>query len=386
MQQAKKFWEPSSLIQCCQLFGQGCIHSLSPVNKYNTTQGSGTIRMRLLLLLLTCVQISTAVYDVDYFDKLREGEGLKNAENDRLFEVSDDGGNTFRLAQITVFLPFSDGSSLREAVEDDLAASLMGIHHFNNPELSPHLNEEDLKDCNIKLTAEFFDTEYSPIDSTRLFTDILQREHTLVEPAPAGVIGAYRSAVTSPLAILTGVNDIPQISYASTSTDFDVKEQYPLFGRTIQSSTGEAQVALELFKSLKASHVGVLFVTDAFGSALQKAFQDAASEADIVTDSVAFSYSADPNGTEIRNAVTSLAQTNFRFFYVIAFENHYASIMKSAHEQKLIGDDFLWIFDGLDSATFHREAVHEPGEFFIVNSKYKFIHFIFQFQLFIFIL
>jgi len=268
----------------------------------------------------------------------------------------------FRLAQITAFLPFTDGGSLREAVEDDLAASLMAIHHFNNPQLSPHLTPQDLEGCNIKLTAEFFDTQYSPIDSTRLFTNILQRQHTLQLPAPSAVIGAYRSAVTSPLAILTGVNDIPQVSYGSTSTDFDVKEQYPLFGRTIHSSTGEAQVALQLYKSLlHASHVGVLFVTDAYGSALQKAFQDAASEENIITDSVAFSYSADLNSNEIRNAVTSLKNTDFRFFYVIAFEAHYAPIMTAAYEEGLVGDDFFWLFNGLDAAVFHRDAVFEPG-------------------------
>mmetsp|Transcript_30241 Transcript_30241/g.49973 ORF Transcript_30241/g.49973 Transcript_30241/m.49973 type:complete len:1011 (-) Transcript_30241:1207-4239(-) len=323
--------------------------------------------MRRAAVLLSLLSTAITAYDLDYFDRLRTDESLVSsaekspANADRMWQVSTPEGDTFSLAQITAFLPFSDGTSIREAVEDDLAATLLAIHHFNNPELSPHLNPEDLADCNIKLTAEFHDTRYSPIDSTRRFTNILQRENMLSEPLPAGVIGAYRSAVTSPLAILTGVNDIPQISYASTSTDFDVKEQYPLFGRTIQSSTGEALVALELFKSLGASHVGVLFVTDAFGSALQKAFQDAASEEGIVTDSVAFSYSADLEGSEIPNAVESLKKTQFKLFYVIAFEVHYESIMKAAHAQGLIGDDFLWIFDGFDSATFHRNAVYPPG-------------------------
>lgn len=323
--------------------------------------------MKYATAFLSLLSAANAAYDLRYFDNLRSDATLLQssqpspANGDRMWEVTTTEGETFSLAQITAFLPFTDGNAIREAVEDDLAATLMAIHHFNNPELSPHLEPEELEGCNIKLTAEFHDTRYSPIDSTRRFTNILQRENRLSDPLPAGVIGAYRSAVTSPLAILTGVNDIPQISYASTSTDFDVKEQYPLFGRTIQSSTGEALVALELFKSLSASHVGVLFVTDAFGSALQKAFQDAASEAEIVTDSVAFSYSADLTGSEIPNAVESLKKTQFKLFYVIAFEVHYESIMKAAYDQGLIGDDYLWIFDGFDSATFHRNAAYPPG-------------------------
>jgi hypothetical protein len=323
--------------------------------------------MKIASVLMTLLSTVKAAYDLDYFDRLRTAPLLTTsaikspANEDRMWEVTTTEGETFSLAHITAFLPFSDGTSIREAVEDDLAATLMAIHHFNNPELSPHLTPEDLADCNIKLTAEFQDTRQSPIDSTRRFTNILQRQNVLSEPLPAGVIGAYRSAVTSPLAILTGVNDIPQISYASSSTDFDVKEQYPLFGRTIHSSTGQALVALELFQSLGASHVGVLFVTDAFGSALQKAFQDTASEAGVVTDSVAFSYSADLEGREIPKAVESLKKTQFKLFYVIAFEVHYESIMEAAYEQGLIGDDYLWIFDGFDSATFHRNAVYPPG-------------------------
>lgn len=324
-----------------------------------------------LFVLVGCLLTvsSQGMYSIDYFDRLRNNSASllssssPSSSNDRLYNVTTNDGQNFQLAQFTVFLPFSDGTSIRHEVQDDLAVALMAIYHFNNPELSPHLTPADLAGCNIKLTAEFFDTAYSPIDSTRRFTKILQRDGTLAEPAPSGVIGAYRSAVTSPLAILTGVNDIPQVSYASTSTDFDVKEQYPYFGRTIQSSTGEAQVALDLFKSLNATHVGVLFVTDAFGSALQKAFQDAASEEGIITDSVAFSYSADPDGDEIKNAVESLAKTQFRLIYVIAFEVHYDSIMTSAYELGLTGDEYLWIFNGIDIAAFQRDARYPPGTF-----------------------
>ena len=332
--------------------------------------------MRFVALAFSLLSTAKAAYDHNYFDNLRNDSSVKaeksDANEDRLWKVTVDD-TTFQLAQITAFLPFSDGTKISEGVEDDLAATLMAIYHFNNPEESPHLSSkanpqifEDLKNCNIKLTAEFHDTRDSPIDSTRRFTQILQRENTFQVASPAGVIGAYRSAVTSPLAILTGVNEIPQISYASTSTDFDVKEQYPLFGRTIQSSTGEAQVALDFFETLGATHVGVLFVTDAFGSALQKAFQDAASEKDIFTDSVAFSYSADLNGDEIQNAVESLKKTLYRLFYVIAFDVHYETIMTAAYKQDLVGEGFLWIFDGIQSSTFHRNANYLPGKF-VVN-------------------
>ena len=168
-------------------------------------------------------------------------------------------------------------------------------------------------------------------------------------------------SLSATVAILTGVNEIPQVSHASTSTDFDVKEQYPLFGRTTLSSSGEAAVALEYFKQLGATHVGIIFVTDSFGSALQKAFQDAAAEAGISTASVAFSYSADPDGPEIPSAVASLGRTQFRFIYAICFEVHYDPMMTAAYNKGLTGGDYLWVFPGLEVNTFHRNAVYPPG-------------------------
>ncbi|CAB9520190.1 acid type B receptor subunit 2 [Seminavis robusta] len=294
-----------------------------------------------------------------YYDNLRDtNSGLLNdvsvSEDSNVFQVHLGDGTQYRLAELKAFLPLSNGASIRAGYQDDAAAALLAVYHFNNLDMSPIITEEDVEGCDVKLTMEIVDSKFSPIGSTRVFTESLHTENTLSTPLPTAVIGAYRSATTSPLAILTGVNGIPQASYASSSTDFDVKEQFPLFGRTVTSSTGEAKVALDYFQSIKASHVGVLFVTDAYGSALQKAFQDAANDAGMVTDSVAFSFSADLNGDEIENAIDHLKHTEFRLFYVICFENHLRPIVKTALEHGIIGPDYLWIFPG-----FERTAV-EP--------------------------
>jgi hypothetical protein len=326
---------------------------------------------------------------VDYFDSLRVEPSLvaeSSPLSNNLHRVVDVNGTEYLLADLVSFLPLSDDSGIRSAIETDPVVTLLAIHHFNYPHLSPVISDGALARCNIKLTTEIADTAYSPILSTRLLTDILQRPPLLEKPLPAGVIGAYRSAVTSPLAILTGVSVLPQVSYASTSTDFDNKDQFPYFGRTVMSSTGEARVALEYFISLKATHVGVLFVTDAFGSALQKAFQDAASDAGIITDSVAFSNSASSSGNEIANAVQALKKMQFRLFFVIAFENHYAPIMEAAHNQELIGDEYLWFIDGYDALAFHASAKFQPSksssdEFMsqlrcILDKKHQLTHFL----------
>lgn len=178
-----------------------------------------------------------------------------------LVELVNDTGTHYRLAEFKTFLPLSNGTHFREGTQNDAAAALLAVYHFNNIDMSPFLTASDIGDCNVKLTMDIVDSKFSPIGSTRVFTESLQTENTVLTPLPTAVIGAYRSATTSPLAILTGVNGIPQASYASTSTDFDVKKQFPLFGRTVPSCKGEAKVALDYFLSIGASHVGVLFVT-----------------------------------------------------------------------------------------------------------------------------
>ena len=215
----------------------------------------------------------------DYYDWLRTqvtDDNVVAVEGSNLFEIVVDDPNTnnnstnLLLGDLTTFIAFSDGNLTRAGIHNDAAVALLAAHHFNNLDESPIVTREDIfegtdldvmKDCNVRLTLDILDTQYSPIESTRIFTQTLQRNHTIETPLPAAVVGAYRSATTSPLAILTGVNDIPQVSYASTSTDFDVKEQFPRFGRTISSSTGEARSVLDLFINLGADHVGVLFVT-----------------------------------------------------------------------------------------------------------------------------
>ena len=326
-----------------------------------------------LIISLSCIlqaegakrRLQAANEELDYYDRLRVDPSLvqsvQSSNVSHVFSVVDSQGDEYRLADISSFLAFSEGSLLRPNVDKEAIASLLAIYHFNNPDQSPILNAEELEGCNVRLTTEFFDTQFSPINTTRTFTDILLRQHSLETPLPTSVMGAYRSATTSPLAILTGVNEIPQVSYASTATDFDVKEQYPLFGRTIPSAIGEAQVAVNYFRDLGASHVGILFVTDTYGSALQKAFQDAAAEAGITTASVAFSYSASADGDEIPHAVAELAETQFRYIYAICFDSHYVSIMTAASEHEITGKDFLWVFPGLDKDGFQSNALYPPG-------------------------
>jgi Receptor family ligand binding region len=148
-------------------------------------------------------------------------------------------------------------------------------------------------DCNVKLTMELFDSQYSPTRTTQEFTSVVRQQQqraSLQSPRVAAVVGAQRSTETLPLAILTAVHRIPQVSASATAASFDDKvlvsviyrglvwssfwsthfsmctsclfqEQFGMFARTVTSTKGEAAAAARYFQSIRSTHIAILFVT-----------------------------------------------------------------------------------------------------------------------------
>mmetsp|Transcript_46585 Transcript_46585/g.141108 ORF Transcript_46585/g.141108 Transcript_46585/m.141108 type:complete len:1062 (-) Transcript_46585:222-3407(-) len=392
-------------------------------NKGNS-QARGT--MRSLAFLTFAASVAAAVPSdpsaPDYYDAIREDDsgygavlpGDDGAGSNMIRFTSEDGDTSYRLADVTALLPYTFGSGStasgnglitggddedqaiaaesdaavrpRSSVQDHAAALLLACYHFNTKKLTDTLDIKDevlakaYFETNVRLTASLYDTQFSPIESTRLLTKVLDRSPARDKPLPQAIVGAYRSACTSPTAILSGVNGIPQISYHSSGTDFDNKEQYPLFARTVPSSGGDAQAVVDYLQSLGIKYLGVIFVTDAFGSAYQKSLQDAAGEANppIRTDSVSFSYKSASGGRagftsaeigpdgeleggeegsqEIKNAIQSLKHTKYKYFVAIVGEEHYSRVMREAYAQDIAGKDYVWLFTGgVDRRTFQDE-------------------------------
>ena len=203
-------------------------------------------RMLRILLLYLCGTLS--VGQPDFFDNLRLNatEVASDYPHSAVYQVNTTDGRTVRLADLQVFLPFSINGLLRPGVVNDVLAAALAIQQTPCPDFG--------------ITMEVTNTRFSPIETTRAFTELLRRPISLQQPPPAAVVGAFRSAVTSPLAVLTGINRLPQVSWASTSSDFSDKEQYPYFGRTVSDTVGEAEVAVQFFQSMGATHVAIAFI------------------------------------------------------------------------------------------------------------------------------
>lgn len=305
--------------------------------------------------------------------------------------------STVRLADLKVFLPFTYQSPPTEAqlasrsrirdsvfsfpsINDAFAAEL-AMYHFNTnqemmkqsetnqnslatawPQMQRFLQQLQSQHCpDLRLTMEIFDTESSPVQATKIFTALLQQASlnataaagvSVNEPLAAGIVGATYSSVTNPLATLSSVNLVPQVSSRTSSNQFDVKALYPLFGRTAPSDVADAEAGAAFFHQVaKSTNVVILHVADLHGASLQRAFQDEAAKHDIITESIAFTFAnADAETRKViaRDTIRAMLKLQYQHVYAIFYETDVLVMMEAAAELNAVGPDFLYVFPSMD--------------------------------------
>jgi gamma-aminobutyric acid type B receptor len=219
------------------------------------------------------------------------------------------------------------------------AAGLLAILDFNNRNGSivPNLTTR-LQDCNVRLTMEFQDTQFSPIEASRVLTqEVLLREHSLTSPQPISMIGATRSAVSAPLAVLGGIHELPLISYGSTSSELDDKDSYPYFGRTVPTNEGDAVAAVSYLRHvLGATHCGVIYVKDGFGLAFLEEFLRAGRLLDPPMNVISAPYDPEAEAS-IESAIGILRRSRFKYIFGIISTPTHDAVMRQAYNAGIAG-------------------------------------------------
>ena len=146
------------------------------------------------------------------------------------------------------------------------------------------------------------------------------------------VIGASRSSASIPTAMVSGIDDIPQISYWATSSDLDNNYLYPYFMRTIPIDEASGKAAAEILGSWGMKSIGVLYVNDAYGTSYMEGFVAECAGLDIVTHTSGF---VDANSDSITAAVELLAEDDgkdLQAVFFICFDGDFVEIVAGPRE------------------------------------------------------
>ena len=255
----------------------------------------------------------------------------------------------------------------RKGTLEGAATILLAIQHFNagNGTVIPQL-EGINETCPIRFTTEFFDTEHSRIKAIDDTIQLVERESSpLREQAPCAFLGAYRSSITVPTSMITGVKGYPQFSPISTSVKLEDNKLHPLFGRLVPSDDGTAIGAIQYFSRINVRNFAVLHTDDAYGAAYAASLKAAASNPENDMTIVTVEISADitkVTNMDLQWIVAQLKETQFTYFFgVIYGSTHYSPVMEEAFRQGIAGTGkHNWMFadavSGIDDRSYARHS------------------------------
>lgn len=245
------------------------------------------------------------------------------------------------------------------AWEGEAAVAFLAVRHFNARDggVVPALASPLTAACGVQLVPRVFDSQSHPQPTLDAY---LRSRYVDAWAAarPDIVVGASRSATTTPLALLTSLHDVPQISYWSTSTTLDDAETYPMFLRTISSDSLVATAVAQLFHGplFDARRVSMVYVNDAYGVSYMEALAEACAARNVKFDSYAFSFG--DTASQI-SAIKAMAKSDARYIVAVVFDDDLEFLMKTAGTHGIAGRaSHLWMFT--DSAQ-NFNSVQDPG-------------------------
>ena len=290
----------------------------------------------------------------------RIGSSVLRVHASLLNEENGEDSDTFRLIHLPIMVGFSQGNPVRSSVFASVQGALLAQQHFNRrsdsvvPNMRELLTDENGKECNLRMTLEFYDTARSPRTAAKLLSqNVFQRGFPYEASA---IVGAVRSSVSLPMAILNTVKELPQVSYASTSTAFDDREKYAMFGRTIPSTDGDAEALIDYYRDLGLERFGILYVQDEYGISYRRSMERAAMRYGIEVCSAGIKVDqSDLNQYGLRDGivdgVAALERMGYRYFVGIVYDQHMNDLVAVSSQAGIMGPGYFWLFgDGISES------------------------------------
>jgi len=290
-----------------------------------------------------------------FTDNLRRPDG----SNVDILSDTTAGGEKIALCTLNPLLGYTSngGIGVSMGTYQDHASILLAAHHLNTGDDSLVPQLAGLPDrCPVRFLVEGVDDQGSIGEGLAGIIDHARRDPVGTKPLPCAFIGAVYSSSSIPTSTVTGVLGYPQVSHSATSSRLDDKQQFPLFGRTVPSDSGNAvPLIIYFYEVLQARHLAVINVNDAYGNAFVDGMRSAASV--IAPDMIIQQIPVINDPLSIQAAVETLARSEFRFVFTLVFGRAtHDAIMLKAYEHNVAGNGLHnWFygdsFGGLSGRT-----------------------------------
>ena len=205
--------------------------------------------------------------------------------------------------------------------EDLGCAALLAVDHVNtgNAVIVPQLSTLS---AGIALRPLLYDTRSTPQGGLKAYLDARAAGAVVV-------LGPARSAVSEVVAVAGGIQEVPTVSYWSSSPTLSDQSSYPYFARTYPCDTTTIRGLTQILFSETFSewyNFGVVYVQDVWGSNYNRLIRDVVNEVPLPDGSEGASrtvtgFSFLPNNPQgIESAIRSLKHSGITIIILVTFQ------------------------------------------------------------------
>ena len=170
-------------------------------------------------------------------------------------------------------------------------------------------------------------------------------------PPVIGLIGASLSSVTMPIATMSAVQQVPQVSFSATSFALSNKDSYPFFLRTAPPDNIQARALWRWILQFEIPLATCVYTTESYGLGLYTFLKELA-QADGRQDQVQGQGLRDMqafNTEEARAVARTAQQMGSRFIILLLSYSMASDFMTVLHEEGMLGPG--WQIVGSDTAN-----------------------------------
>ncbi|KAI8336060.1 periplasmic binding protein-like I [Choanephora cucurbitarum] len=207
-------------------------------------------------------------------------------------------------------------------------------------EVAIQLATRSIKNKNILNDVELNFTRYYSDENNPGKTSLAAVK--MIQDNVNAVIGDIVSGMTEAIASITGVEQIPQCSFASGSYDLTDKKIYPYFFRTIGSVILYGESLVDWVDSMGWNMFAIIYTNDAVGQQMLRAVKNQANKRSINVMTNIPLYSI--TNEEIEDSLSQLESSGSRVVVLADSDtSHQIAILTKAREMGLLEKGWAWI-------------------------------------------